>query len=225
MLAVTLALALCAARSAWPHGVSERDAGFVINAAGSHVLAFMYLGAKHMLTGADHLLFLFGVIFFVYRPTQIALYVSLFALGHSVTLLLGVLGHWQVNAHAIDALIALSVVYKGFDNMGGFRTAFGAQPDLKAAVLGFGLIHGLGLAGKLQELHLAPQGLVPNLLAFNVGVELGQLLALSLMLLAIGWWRSRPAFARSAVAANTVLMGAGFVLMQFQLVAWRVSTP
>ena len=210
---------------AWPHNVSDQDATFVLQNAGSNVLPFMYLGAKHMVTGYDHLLFLFGVIFFLYRMKEIALYVTLFALGHSLTLLLGVIGQWQVDAHAIDALIGLSVVYKAFENLGGFQTVFGAQPNLKLAVWIFGLIHGMGLSSRLQELKLSEEGLMPNLLAFNVGVEIGQLCALSLMLLMMAWWRSRSVFLQSAVSANTALMVAGFVLMEYQLAAWILNTP
>ena len=209
---------------AWPHNVSDQDATFVLQNAGRNVLPFMYLGAKHMVTGYDHLLFLFGVIFFLYRMKEIALYVTLFAVGHSLTLLLGVIGQWQIDAHAIDALIGLSVVYKAFENLGGFQTIVGAQPDLKLAVWIFGLIHGMGLSSKLQELKLSEEGLMPNLLAFNIGVEIGQLCALSLMLLAMAWWRSRNAFLQSAVSANTALMVAGFVLMEYQLAAWFIST-
>ena len=215
---------LFVATYAWPHNVSDRDAEFVLQNEGGNVLPFMYLGAKHMVTGYDHLLFLFGVIFFLYRMKEIALYVTLFAVGHSLTLLLGVMGQWQVDAHAIDALIGLSVVYKAFENLGGFQTVFGAQPNLKLAVWIFGLIHGMGLSSKLQQLKLSEEGLMPNLLAFNVGVEIGQLCALALMLLVMAWWRSRNVFLQSAVSANTALMAAGFVLMEIQLAAWIIET-
>ena len=215
---------LFVASYAWPHDVSDQDAAFVLQNEGGNVLPFMYLGAKHMVTGYDHLLFLFGVIFFLYRIREIALYVTLFAVGHSITLLLGVIGQWQINAHAIDALIGLSVVYKAFENLGGFQTVFGAQPNLKLAVWIFGLIHGMGLASKLQQLKLSDEGLIPNLLAFNVGVEIGQVCALSIMLLAMTLWRPHKVFLRSAVSANTAIMVAGFVLMEYQLAAWIVNT-
>ena len=119
----------------------------------------MYLGAKHMVTGYDHLLFLVGVIFFLYRTRDVVTYVSLFTLGHSMTLLVGVLADVPANAYLIDAIIGLSVVYKGFENIGGFDRLVGYRPDARAAVLVFGLFHGLGLATKLQELGLRPQGL------------------------------------------------------------------
>jgi hypothetical protein len=207
---------LFAATAAWAHGVSESDAGFLASAAGVHILPFMYLGAKHMVTGYDHLLFLCGVIFFLYRMKDIGIYVTLFALGHSTTLLLGVLNGWHINAYFVDAIIGLSIVYRAFDNLGGFRTVFGVQPNKKAAVLIFGFFHGLGLATKLQDFKLSPDGLLPNMIAFNVGVEIGQLLALGLILVAMRWWRSTAGFARHASTSNFALMACGFVLAGYQ---------
>src|ERR1700694_5254865 len=156
------------------HNVSKRDATFVKSNQGVAMAAFLYLGAKHMVTGYDHLAFLVGVIFFLYRLKDIVLYVSLFTLGHSITLLTGVLGGVHANPFVIDAIIGLSVVYKAFDNMDGFKRLFGFQPNTKIAVLVFGLFHGFGLATKLQELDLARNGLVTNIVSFNVGVEIGQ---------------------------------------------------
>jgi hypothetical protein len=206
---------LFAATAAWAHGVSESDAGFLASTAGVHILPFMYLGAKHMVTGYDHLLFLCGVIFFLYRMKDIGVYVTLFALGHSTTLLLGVLNGWHINAYAVDAIIGLSIVYRAFDNLGGFRTVFGVQPNKKAAVLIFGFFHGLGLATKLQDFKLSPDGLLPNMIAFNVGVEIGQLLAL--ILIAMRWWRTTASFARHAFTSNFALMACGFILAGYQL--------
>ena len=224
VLLLFLGLLLFVASDARAHNVSDQDAAFVLQNAGSNVLPFMYLGAKHMLTGYDHLLFLFGVIFFLFRVRDVALYVTLFAVGHSLTLLLGVVGQWQFDAHVIDALIGLSVVYKAFENLDGFQTVFGVQPNFRLAVWIFGLIHGMGLASRIQQLKLPEEGLMPNLLAFNLGVEIGQLCALSLMLLAMARWRSRSTFLQSAVNANTALMVAGFVLMEYQLAAWIIKT-
>jgi len=217
-LALLLYVVMCT--QGWAHGVGESDAAFIAQGAGARVGPFLYLGAKHMVTGYDHLLFLFGVIFFLYRFREVALYVTLFAVGHSVTLLTGVLNEWQFNPWLIDAIIGLSVVYKAFDNMGGFQSVFGVQPDTRAAVLLFGLAHGFGLATKLHELELSAKGLVPNILAFNVGVELGQIVALSLILVVMTWWRAKAAFARQAFAANVLLMAAGFVLMEYQLAGY-----
>lgn len=198
------------------HGVAERDAGFIEQVRGVQVLPFLYLGAKHMVTGYDHLLFLAGVIFFLYRLRDVALYASLFALGHSLTLMGAVLLGWKANAHVVDALIGLSVVWKALDNLDGMR-ALGLQLDSRLAVLGFGLVHGLGLATKLQALNLSPDGLLGNMLAFNAGVELGQLTALTFMVLLFTLWRGTASFNRHARIANYLLMSAGFLLCGYQL--------
>jgi len=225
-LGVLLALglvAMIAPEPLWAHGVSNRDAAFVRSVTGAVPAPFMYLGAKHMVTGYDHLLFLVGVIFFLYRTGDVVKYVSLFTLGHSLTLLLGVLAQVPANAYLIDAVIGLSVVYKGFENIGGFERVIGYRPDARVAVLVFGLFHGFGLATKLQELSLPANGLVPNLLAFNVGVEIGQGLALMGILIALTYWRTRIGFLQHAFATNTVLMAGGFMLMGYQLAGYVVS--
>src|SRR5665213_330862 len=221
LLLVILALILPTAASA--HNVSKRDANFVQSNQGAAVAAFVYLGAKHMVTGYDHLAFLVGVVFFLYKLKDIVLYVSLFTLGHSITLLGGVLGGIHANPYIIDAIIGLSVVYKAFDNMDGFKRLFGFQPNTKIAVLIFGLFHGFGLATKLQELDLARNGLVTNIVSFNIGVEIGQVLALTAVLIALSIWRTRSGFYRYAFAANTVLMVVGFVLVGSQLAGYFVG--
>jgi hypothetical protein len=207
------------------HGVAGRDAEFLKHVSGVHAGPFLYLGAKHMVTGYDHLLFLVGVIFFLYKMRDVAIYVTCFAVGHSVTLLTGVLSGIHVNAYLVDALIGLSVIYKAFDNLDGFKTLVGVQINPKLAVLGFGLIHGFGLATKLQEFELSKNGLVANMISFNVGVELGQLVALTIILAAITLWRRTAGFTRHAVFANVLLMTAGFVLMGYQLAgyAWGAA--
>ncbi|MGS1119868.1 HupE/UreJ family protein [Rhodanobacter sp. UC4436_H3] len=220
---LVLFLALVAVGVASAHGVTGGDKAFLEQSSGRQLLIFIYLGAKHMVTGYDHLLFLFGVVFFLYRVREVGAYVTLFAVGHSVTLLLGVLGGLHVNAYLVDAIIGLSVVYKALDNLGAFKRWFGFQPNTKAAVLIFGFFHGFGLATKLQDFELSRDGLVANILAFNVGVELGQLLALSAILIAMGFWRRSTAFSRQAFAANTVLMTAGFMLTGYQLTGYFVS--
>lgn len=204
------------AAAAQAHGVSESDKGFLQGSTGMQLLPYLYLGAKHMVTGYDHLLFLCGVIFFLYRMKDIGLYVTLFALGHSTTLLLGVLQGWHINAYLVDAIIGLSIVYRAFDNLDGFRTLFGVQPNKKAAVLLFGFAHGLGLATKLQDFALSADGLIPNMLAFNAGVELGQLLALGMILVGMRYWRSTASFGRHAQHGNFALMAAGFTLAGYQ---------
>ncbi len=214
---------LLLAGAAAAHGVAEDDAIFIEGSQGARLIPFLYLGAKHMVTGYDHLLFLFGVIFFLYRLRDVGLYVTLFAIGHSSTLLFGVLTGTHVNPYIVDAIIGLSVVYKALDNLGAFKTIFGVQPDTRAAVLIFGLFHGFGLATKLQDFDLSTEGLVPNMLAFNVGVEVGQLLALAGILIVMGFWRRTEAFGRQAFAANVVLMGAGFLLTGYQLAGFYIN--
>ena len=204
------------------HGVSSKDARYLLSLDGPAVVPLMYLGAKHMVTGYDHLLFLVGVIFFLYRLKDILLYVSLFTVGHSVTLLAGALGGLRADAYLVDAVIGLSIVYKGFENMGGFR-AIGVQPNARVAVLLFGLVHGFGLATKLQEYALSRNGLVTNILSFNVGVEIGQFLALTAVLLALGYWRTRAGYLRHAYVANAALMTAGFVLAGHQLAGYFMA--
>ena len=205
------------------HGVAQDDASFFLMNVGAAIGPFMYLGAKHMFTGYDHLLFLVGVLFFLYRIQDVIAYVSLFTLGHSVTLLAGVLWGVQANSFVVDAIIGLSVVYKAFDNMDGFRRFLGFQPNTKIAVLVFGLFHGFGLATTLQELSLSQEGLVTNILSFNVGVEMGQILALTGVLIALSFWRTRAGFLRHAFVANAVLMAGGFTLMGYQIVGYFVN--
>lgn len=205
------------------HGVAEGDAVFIESASGMQLLPFIYLGAKHMVTGYDHLLFLFGVIFFLFRMKDVAIYVTLFAVGHSVTLLYGVLSGTHVNPYIVDAIIGLSVVYKALDNVGAFQRWFGFQPNTKAAVLIFGFFHGFGLATKLQDFTLSEDGLVANILAFNVGVEIGQLLALTGILIAMNFWRKSSSFDQHAFFTNAVLMALGFMLIGFQLTGYWVT--
>jgi len=205
------------------HGVDESTRNFLLNNTGVQFIAFMYIGAKHMVTGYDHLLFLVGVIFFLYKSRDILLYVSMFTLGHSLTLLLGVLWDLQVNAYLVDAIIGLSVVYKGFDNLGGFKRTLGYTPNPKAAVLIFGLFHGFGLATKLQEFQLPQDGLFINLIAFNLGVELGQFSALIFILLIFSFWRKHHTFNLFSTTANTLLVSAGFILIGFQLTGYIIN--
>ncbi|HHG4437088.1 TPA: HupE/UreJ family protein [Pseudomonas aeruginosa] len=208
---------------AFAHGVPEGDKGFIQESSGVLLMPFVYMGAKHMITGYDHLLFLFGVIFFLYRLKDVGLYVTLFALGHSITLLFGVLSNISISPYVIDAIIGFSVVYKALDNLGAFQRWFGYQPDTRVATLIFGLLHGFGLATKIQEFEISPDGLIANLIAFNVGVEIGQLLALGTILILMGYWRRTASFWRHAFTANVAMMSAGFLLMGYQLTGLIVS--
>ena len=222
-LAAVFVLALFVPPDALAHNVSKRDAAFVVANQGKAIAAFLYLGAKHMVTGYDHLLFLVGVIFFLYRLKDAVAYVSLFTIGHSATLLAGVLGGIHANSYIVDAIIGFSVVYKAFDNMNGFKRLFGVQPNTKLAVLVFGLFHGFGLATKLQEFSLAQNGLVTNIVSFNVGVEIGQILALTAVFIGLSYWRTRAGFLRHAFATNTLLMMGGFILVGYQLTGYMVN--
>ncbi|MFV8342915.1 HupE/UreJ family protein [Flavobacterium sp. XS2P39] len=214
---LVLIFTLLSCTKVFAHGVDDNTKVFLMDNNGPAFMPFLYIGAKHMLTGYDHLLFLVGVIFFLYKPKEVLLYVSFFTLGHSITLLLGVLLNFQVNAYLIDAVIALSIVYKGFDNLGGFQKIFNFQPNTKMAVLLFGLFHGLGLATKLQEFNFDKESLFTNLIGFNIGVEIGQFVALLFVLILISVWRKYSSFSRFSTITNTALMMAGFVLMAFQL--------
>ena len=223
LLAVMGLLCLGFATDAYAHGVEAGDQGYVQEISGVRFLPFMYLGAKHMVTGYDHLLFLFGVIFFLYRLKHVGIYVTLFAIGHSTTMLFGVLTGTTANAYLIDAIIGFSVVYKAFENMDGFKRFFGVHPNTRLAVLIFGLFHGFGLAPKLQEFELTPNGLVANILSFNVGVEVGQGLALMAILIGLSYWRTRTGFLQHAFATNAVVMACGFLLVGFQLSGYFLS--
>jgi hypothetical protein len=217
---VSVPILLLLAGAAAAHGIAGTDAAFVAGATGPQIVPFLYLGAKHMVTGYDHLLFILGVIFFLYRLRHVALYVTLFSIGHSITLLAGVLAGVKVDPFLVDAVIGLSVAYKAFDNLNGFKTLLGVQPDTKLMVLLFGLVHGFGLATKVQALNPSPDGLIVNMISFNVGVELGQLVALSVMLAVMLAWRRAPGFAKQAAWANIAILVAGFGLMFQQLAGY-----
>lgn len=222
LIAVCLALF---SLTAFGHSIEGKDASFVEAITGPAIAPFMYLGAKHMVTGYDHLLFLVGVIFFLYRPKHVVQYVTLFAVGHSITLLFGVLADLQVNAYIIDAIIGLSIVYKAFENIDGFKRLLGFEPNTKIAVFVFGLFHGLGLATKLQEFDLSDNGLVTNIISFNIGVEIGQILALSMVFIVLSIWRTTQSYLRHAFIANTALMTGGFMLAGYQMSAFFLQAP
>lgn len=224
LLSLALATLILSAGHAAAHNVTPGDAGYIQEIWGVHIIPLMYLGAKHMVTGYDHILFLLGVVFFLYRMKDVAIYVSLFAVGHSITMLAGVWYGWGVNAYIIDAIIGLSVVYKALDNLGAYQRWFGFQPNTKAATFIFGLFHGTGLATKILDYQISPDGLFANLLAFNIGVEIGQILALAVILIVMGYWRKTIGFFRHAYTANVVMMSLGFILMGYQITGYFVAT-
>jgi hypothetical protein len=216
-------LCLVVSGTAIAHGVTLGDQGYIQEISGTNIIPYMYLGAKHMVTGYDHLLFLLGVVFFLYRLKDVGVYVTLFAIGHSSTLLLGVYFNIPANAYLIDAVIGFSVVYKALDNMGAYQRWFGFQPNTKAATLVFGLFHGFGLATKIQEFEMSSDGLLTNLIAFNIGVEIGQILALSAILILMGYWRNRSLFFKQAYTSNAILMSMGFILVGLQLTGYFLN--
>jgi len=218
-----LLLVIGLAPVAYGHGVDENTRQFLLANQSLEIIAFIYIGAKHMITGYDHLLFLVAVIFFLYRSKDVLIYVSLFTLGHSITLMTGVLYHIAVDPYLVDAVIGLSIVYKGFDNLGGFQRLFGHQPNPRAMVLVFGLFHGFGLATKLQDFSLDGTNLFGNLVAFNIGVELGQVTALLFILLFIALWRRHNSFLKFSTVTNSALMTGGLMLTGFQLTGYFLA--
>ena len=209
------------ATSAVAHNVGADNAAYLSNLEGPAVGTFVYLGAKHMVTGADHLLYLLGVIFFLATFRDVLVLVSLFALGHSLTLIGGVWLDWQVSAVLVDAAIGLSVVYKALENIGGLGSRWPITPA--QAVFGFGLLHGLGLATKLQALGLSENGLLTNLVSFNVGVELGQVFSLGIMLVVISYWHERQQSPSVRLVVNGILMVAGFLFAGSHIVDWWLT--
>lgn len=220
--AAVIGIIAFAAVAAEAHGVAPRDARLLQSIEGPAIAPLAYLGAKHMVTGYDHLLFLAGVVFFLQRFRDIAIYVSLFTLGHSLTLLAGSLGGIRANPYLIDAVIGLSVVYKAFENMGGFAHV-GWRFNSALAVFLFGLCHGFGLSTKLQDLELSANGLFTNIVSFNLGVEIGQMIALVAVLTLLSLWRTRPSYRSQAFVVNAALMSAGFVLAGYQLAGYLVT--
>lgn len=222
-LLLLLFTTLLFSETVFAHGVTSGDKGYIAEITGVHIIPFIYLGAKHMMTGYDHLLFLFGVIFFLYRLKDVGIYVTLFAVGHIITLLSGVLLEISISAYIIDAIIGFSVVYKALDNMGAFQRWFGCQPNTKAATFIFGLLHGFGLATKILDYELPTDGLLVNLIFFNIGVEMGQILALVVILIAISYWRKTNSFMRHAYTTNAFMMMLGFLLMGYQITGYLIS--
>ena len=199
------------------HGISEADRQRLLTGG---YLQYVGLGATHMLTGYDHLLFLFGVVFFLKTFKDVTKFVTVFTLGHCITLVFATFFQITWNYFLIDAIIAISVIYKGFDNNGGFQKYFDMKsPNLLVAVFGFGLLHGFGLSTRLQQLPLGDDSMsmLIRILSFNLGVEIGQIAALAAMVAVLAVWRSRPSFKRFSVAANAGLVFAGVMLLFMQL--------
>ena len=203
------------------HGISEGNRLHLLDGG---YLRYIALGASHMLTGYDHLLFLFGVVFFLTTFKDVAKFVTAFTVGHCITLIIATFYQITWNFYLVDAIIAISVIYKGFDNNGGFQRHFNmASPNLLGAVFGFGLLHGFGLSTRLQQLPLGDDAtvLLWRILSFNLGVEVGQIAALMGMIALLAAWRRRPSFKQFSVIANVALMAAGTYLLFTQLHAYQ----
>lgn len=203
--------------TALAHGISDEDKQRMLEGG---YLQYVGLGATHMLTGYDHLLFLFGVIFFLSSFKEIAKFVTAFTLGHCITLIFATFYKITWNYYLVDAIIAMSVIYKGFDNNGGFQKLFDMKsPNLLGVVFSFGLLHGFGLSTRLQQLPLGESQteMLIRILSFNVGVELGQIVALTVMVWFLSFWRRQPSFARFSFAANQALIYAGVYLLFMQM--------
>jgi hypothetical protein len=214
-LIAAVAMLMFSSLNVLAHGMSDADKQRAIEAG---LPDYIFLGAGHMLTGYDHLLFLFGVIFFLSRFVDIVKFITAFTVGHSITLVFATLYSVQANYFLIDAVIALTVCYKSFENLDGFKRYLGVgSPNLMWMVFGFGLIHGFGLSTRLQELPLGDGNIVMKILAFNVGVELGQIAALTAMLVLLAGWRKTASFKRFSVLANTLLIIVGGLLFLHQL--------
>jgi len=210
-----LAALMLLAGTAWAHGMSEVDKQLI--AEGGN-LRYLWIGATHMLTGYDHLLFVFGIIFFLSSFRDIVKYVTAFTVGHSITLIYATFNGIQLNYFLIDAVIGLSVCYIAFANLDGFRKYLNINPpNMMGMIVGLGLIHGLGLSTRLQELPLNPDSLLANIISFNVGIELGQVTALALMLALIAIWRHRHSFKAFSLVTNYSLILAGAFLFLMQM--------
>lgn len=200
--------------SIFAHGISESDKTDIMH---GDLLNFVILGAKHMVTGFDHILFLIGVIFFLSRFLDIVKFVTAFTIGHSLTLIFATLFNITANYYLIDAVIAFSVMYKGFENLGGFKKCFSIKPpNLILMVFIFGLIHGFGLSTRLQQIQLGNSGLIQSILSFNIGVELGQIIALAIIFPILLTIRGKL-FKKISIFSNWGLIIAGVFLLVYQL--------
>lgn len=209
---------------AFGHGMSEEEKMSILE--GGH-LSYMWLGATHMLSGYDHLLFVFGIVFFLTGFRDIVKYMTAFTVGHSVTLLYATFNAIQINYFLIDAVIGLSVSYIAFANIDGFKRFLDVKaPNLLVMITGLGLIHGLGLSTRLQQLPLNKDELFLNILSFNVGIELGQIFALAIMLLVLSRWRKAASFKPFSLISNYALIAAGVLLFLMQMHGYsHNSTP
>ncbi|MEK9627998.1 MAG: HupE/UreJ family protein [Nitrospinota bacterium] len=212
-LSITLSFLLFASFAS-AHGMSEAEKQSILQGGN---LQYLKIGASHMLTGYDHLLFVFGIVFFLTTFLDVVKYITAFTIGHSITLITATLMGVTVNYYLIDAVIALSVCYIGYENLGGFKKFFEKGLNMIWAVFIFGLIHGLGLSTRLQQLPLGEEGIVWRILSFNIGIELGQVAALCMMVALLFKWRRTQSFLQISDVSNNALIYAGAFLFLFQI--------
>lgn len=217
-------VAMLLVSQAFGHGMSEAEKQSIVDGGN---LRYMWIGSTHMLSGYDHLLFVFGIIFFLTKFKDIVKYITAFTLGHSATLIYATFTGLQVNYFLIDAVIGLSVSYIAFTNLDGFRKYWNVKPpNLLFMIIALGLIHGLGLSTRLQQLPLSEDHLLMNIISFNVGIELGQILALTVMLLVLAGWRKSASFTQFSKISNVFLVIAGFYLAMMQMHGYsHVTNP
>lgn len=197
------------------HGVSQSDQETLNNGG---LLSYIFVGAKHMVTGYDHLLFLAGVIFYLSNFKDIIRFITVFTIGHSITLISATYLGIKADEHLIDAVIALSVLYKGFENLGGFKSIFNVKsPNLLMMVFLFGLIHGFGLSTRLQSFEMGAGQFLAKIISFNIGVELGQILALIPIVFIISKWKSLKSYDVFYKVVNWFLVLAGIGLFILQM--------
>ncbi|MBT6663401.1 MAG: HupE/UreJ family protein [Nitrospina sp.] len=199
---------------AFAHGMSEAEKQSILQGGN---LQYLKIGATHMLTGYDHLLFVFGIVFFLTHFMDVVKTITAFTLGHSITLVSATLMGITVNYFLIDAIIALSVCYIGYANIGGFKKLFDKSLNMIWAIFIFGLIHGLGLSTRLQQLPLGEEGIVLRILSFNLGIELGQIGALCLMIVLLFKWRGTSSFQKLSTFSNRGIIYAGIYLFLMQM--------
>ncbi len=214
-------LILILASFAFSHGMSEAEKQTILSGGN---LQFLEIGATHMLTGYDHLLFIFGIVFYFGSFFDVIKYVTAFTIGHSITLITATLAEYTLSYYLIDAMIALSVCYIGYENISGFRNLFNKSLNLIGAVFVFGLIHGFGLSTRLQQLPLGKSGIVSKILYFNLGVELGQIVALFFMIGLLIKWRNTDYFSQIRDIANRGIIFAGFLLFLMQMHGYLHNT-
>ena len=174
--------------------------------------AYTVLGVEHILSGYDHLLFVFALLFLVGFNKRLVWTITAFTAAHSVTLALAALGLLTLRSPPVEATIALSIVLVAGEALNTRPTLSRRWPALLAFL--FGLMHGLGFAGALKDIGLPQNHLAVALLTFNVGVELGQLLVVGLAYLA---WRTLARWPRFAVARAPALYAIGSVAAYWSL--------